>query len=148
MTTQNEVILRELLRLLVRDLGLLQKEDAACCGISVTQCHALVEVGRRGQMNLAELSDCLDLDKSTMSRTISSLTESGYVNRTTDSDNRRYVQISLQPEGRAVYESIEEKMNRYYQCIFEAIPQDKRLQVVESIELLLQAVKQSACCRP
>lgn len=148
MTTENEVVLRELLRLLVRDLGLLQKEDAACCGISVTQCHALVEVGRRGQMNLVELSDCLDLDKSTMSRTISSLTESGYVNRTTDNDNRRYVQISLQPEGQAVFKSIEETMNRYYQCIFEAIPEEKRPQVVESLELLLNAVKQSACCRP
>lgn len=148
MTMENEVLLRELLRLLVRDLGLLQKEDAACCGISVTQCHALVEVGRKGQMNLAELSDCLDLDKSTMSRTISSLTESGYVNRTTDNDNRRYVQISLQPEGQAAFKRIEETMNRYYQCIFEAIPEEKRPQVLESLELLLNAVKQSACCRP
>lgn len=38
--------LRELIRILVRDLGILEKSDGSCCGVTITQCHAIVEIGR------------------------------------------------------------------------------------------------------
>jgi hypothetical protein len=33
--------LRETVRLLVRRLGILEKSEASCCGITLAQCHAL-----------------------------------------------------------------------------------------------------------
>lgn len=139
-------VLRELLRILVRDLGVLEKSDASCCSISIAQCHAIVEIGRRGTISLVELADLLGLDKSTMSRTINNLVEADLVLRELDMENRRYVIIQLTDNGRSVFKSTEESMNSYYQNIFSSIPEDKRNQVLESLKLLTSAVEANRCC--
>jgi DNA-binding MarR family transcriptional regulator len=146
MKNQGNNILRELLRILVRDLGILEKSDASCCGISIAQCHAIVEIGRRGKITLVELADLLGLDKSTMSRTINNLVEADLVLRELDMENRRYVIIQLTDNGRTVFKNTEENMNSYFQSVFSSIPEDKRNQVLESLQLLTSAVETSRCC--
>ena len=146
MESQGNNVLRELLRILVRDLGILEKSDASCCGISIAQCHAIVEIGRRGKITLVELADLLGLDKSTMSRTINNLVEADLVLRELDMENRRYVIIQLTDNGRTVFKSTEESMNSYYQSILSSIPEDKRNQVLESLRLLTSAVEANRCC--
>ncbi|BCJ94713.1 hypothetical protein acsn021_22820 [Anaerocolumna cellulosilytica] len=146
METRGNNVLRELLRILVRDLGILEKSDASCCGISIAQCHAIVEIGRRGRITLVELADLLGLDKSTMSRTINNLVEADLVLRELDMENRRYVIIQLTDNGRTVFKNTEESMNSYYQSIFSSVPEDKRNQVLESLQLLTCAVEANRCC--
>lgn len=143
MINQGSKVLRELIRILVRDLGILEKSDASCCGVSLTQCHAIVEIGRKEKISLVELSGLLGLDKSTMSRTINNLVESDYVIRESDMENRRYIIIQLTERGRSVFQNIEESMEEYYKGIFNAIPENKRNQVLESLQLLKNAVELS-----
>lgn len=132
--------LRELLRILVRDLDLLEKNDSTCCGVTLVQCHALVEIGRKETLSLNELASTLHLDKSTMSRTINNLVESSLVHRDIDNANRRYVSIRLTKEGEEVFSTIETSMNDYYSNIFKSIPDSKRDQVLESLQLLTDAI--------
>lgn len=146
MIHQGSEILRELIRILVRDLGVLEKSDATCCGISIAQCHAIVEIGREGKISLVDLANMLGLDKSTMSRTINNLVESGLVLRDLDMENRRYVSIQLTEKGINVFKNIEETMEEYYKSIFNTIPEDKRSQVLESLQLLKEAVESNNCC--
>ncbi|MDF2887895.1 MAG: transcriptional regulator [Lacrimispora sp.] len=141
MINQGSKVLRELIRILVRDLGILEKSDASCCGVSLTQCHAIVEIGREERISLVDLSSLLGLDKSTMSRTINNLVESDFVIRESDMENRRYIIIQLTEKGESIYQNIEESMEEYYRGIFHAIPEDKRNQVLESLQLLKDAVE-------
>lgn len=143
MINQGSGLLRELIRILVRDLGILEKSDASCSGISLAQCHAIVEIGRKEKISLVDLSGLLGLDKSTMSRTINNLVESDFVLRESDKENRRYVIIQLTEKGRSVFKDIEDSMETYYRDIFNAIPENKRYQVLESLELLKEAVESS-----
>ena len=136
MINQGSGLLRELIRILVRDLGILEKSDASCSGISLAQCHAIVEIGRKEKISLVDLSGLLGLDKSTMSRTINNLVES-------DLENRRYVIIQLTEKGKRVFKDIEDSMETYYRDIFNAIPESKRYQVLESLALLKEAVEGS-----
>ncbi len=138
--------LRELLRILVRDLGILEKSDASCCGISLAQCHAIVEIGRADKISLVDLADILGLDKSTMSRTINNLVDAGLVLRELDMENRRYVIIQLTDNGKSIFRNTEESMNNYYQDVFNSIPEDKRDQIIESLQLLTSAVEENRCC--
>jgi DNA-binding MarR family transcriptional regulator len=135
--------LRETLRILVRNLGILDKSDASCCGVSMTQCHAIVEIGRAKKISLIELADLLELEKSTMSRTINNLVDDGFVTREIDSSNRRYVSIQLTDKGLQVFQNIEDSMHQYYSNIFESIPEDKRDQVLESLEILVKSIKEN-----
>lgn len=140
MMEREMVMLRELLRKMVRDLGILEKNDTPCCGVTLSQCHTLVEIGRREELSLGDLSEIMGLDKSTMSRTVNNLVTSDLVVRDLDAENRRYVKIQLTDKGRAVCCNIEENMDAYYLDIFNAIPKDKRESVLESLKLLSEAI--------
>lgn len=146
MEKQGGDFLRELLRVLVRNLGVLEKSEASCCGTTIAQCHAIVEIGRANQVSLNELADLLGLDKSTMSRTINNLVEDNLAAREIHPEDRRYVTIGLTEKGKEVFKTIENSMELYYQGIFKSIPEDKRDQVLESLQLLADAVKQNKCC--
>ena len=142
----NSEILRELIRILVRNLGILEKTETSCCGVTVSQCHAIVEVGRKKEISLNELAELLGLDKSTMSRTINNLVEEGLVSREIHSGDRRYVTIELTDIGQDVFKTIEDSMEKYYSGILDTIPEDKRSQIIESLQLLVEAVKANKSC--
>lgn len=146
MINQGSDNLRELIRVLVRNLGILEKSDASCCEITIAQCHAIVEIGRAKKIVLIDLADLLGLDKSTMSRTINNLVEAGLVIRDLNPENRRYVTIQLTESGMEAFKNIEETMKQYYKSIFSSIPENKRSQVLESLQLLTNAVKNNKCC--
>jgi len=147
MENQGSNYLRELVRVLVRNLGILEKSDANCCGVTISQCHAIVEIGRSGEVSLSELAELLALDKSTMSRTINNLVEDGLVIRELDPEDRRYVKIKLTDKGIKIFKDIEESMDRYYKAIFNSVPEEKREQVLDSLKLLIEAVNKNKCCR-
>lgn len=132
--------LREALRVLVRKLGILEKSEAACCQLSLTQCHSITEVGRAGEMSLGALAELLQLEKSTLSRTVNQLVDNGLLVREADSGDRRYVAITLSEAGEKIYEQNEESMLTYYGGVLEKIPADKRGQVLESLVLLNEAL--------
>lgn len=143
MEKQGVLYLRESIRILVRNLGILEKGDATCCGITISQCHAIVEIGRAKQMSLNRLSELLGLNKSTMSRTINNLVEDNLVFREIHTKDRRYINIELTSKGQGVYQDIEMSMGTYYKKIFQSIPEDKRQQVLDSLTFLTNAVKEN-----
>lgn len=138
-------ILSERARILVRHLGNLEKNDASCCGISLAQCHAIMEIGRKGKINPNDLADLLGVDKTTMSRTINNLVESDLAVRHLNGGDRRYVVIQLTKNGQRFFENTETGMKRYFQSVLERIPEDKRSQVLESLEIFKAAVKNCGC---
>lgn len=139
--------LREIIRTLERKLGLLENTQLSCCGITFTQCHALVEIGRAERITLNVLAALLDLEDSTMSRTVNNLVTKGLAARTADERDRRYVAISLTDAGMALFRNIETGMESYFSDIVAKIPEDKRAQVLDSMQILLDAVVVSGCCK-
>lgn len=139
-------LLREQMRLLERRLGFLNDQDMACCGVTMAQCHALVEIGRAGAISLRELAELLGLDSSTTSRTIQNLVSRGLVSREAASEDRRYVSITLSPEGVTLFRGIEERMDGRFADIYAALPAEQAETVLESLQLLLNALEQQDCC--
>jgi DNA-binding MarR family transcriptional regulator len=137
--------LREIMRILERKLGVLDDIQSSCSGIAFAQCHAIVEIGRSHILSLNGLAEMLGLDKSTMSRTINNLVNEGLVARELDLEDRRFIRIELTPGGRKIYEGIEETMNLYFKNVYGSIPEDKREQVIESLNLLVLALLENEC---
>ncbi|TCL66588.1 DNA-binding MarR family transcriptional regulator [Hydrogenispora ethanolica] len=140
-------IFRELVRRLERKLGLLDELEASCCGISFAQCHAMVEIGRAGSISLNDLADILTLDKSTMSRTINNLVANDLVSREIDPGDRRYVAIQLTESGQKAFQTIERGMAEFFANVYQSIPESKREQVLDSLEILLAALAENDCCK-
>ena len=139
-------IFREVVKTCVRKLGLLQKADAACCGITVAQCHTLVEVGKANSLSLNKLSESLTLDKSTMSRTVDNLVNAGLVERQVDKEDRRYTKITLTAKGTEMVEVINSSMKEYFEKVMNSIPEEKRGVVIAALPYLLTAVRGTESC--
>jgi len=138
--------LRELIRIIVRGLGILEKNEASCCGVTLGQCHAIVEIGRKEEISLNELAKLLNLDKSTMSRTVNNLVKQNLVERKINPEDRRYMMIGLTKEGNKIFREIEDSMKLYYERVLNDISEDKRDQVIESLQILLKAIGKNKCC--
>jgi len=144
----NSMQLREIVRILERKLGALEDSQLiSCCSITMAQCHALVEIGRAKSISLNELAKLLDLESSSMSRTVNNLVNNDLVKRDLDPVDRRYITITLTEHGSKLFKDIEEDMNLYYTMIYDCLPKNKRDQVLESLQLLLEAIEQSECCK-
>lgn len=148
MDTKDSARLREVIRQLERKLGVLETYRFSCCGLaSLAQCHALVEIGRAGSLSLIELASMLNLDTSTMSRTVENLVKGKLARREADESDRRYVRIYLTGEGKKLFTLIEEETKSYYDDVLAEIPENKHEQVVESMALLCDAIGIKACCK-
>ncbi len=133
--------LREKLRQLERAIDGCFRAEGGCCGLTLSQCHTLIEVGYKGEVSLIDLATTLSLDPSTLSRTVNGLVLVGLISRLTNEKDRRYVVISLTGQGKKVFEEIEAIFNRYYSGVLGLIPDDKKDPVVDSIALFADAVK-------
>jgi DNA-binding MarR family transcriptional regulator len=137
-TVQN---FRRSLRSIEREVEQQIKTDTVCCGVSLAQCHALMELGLGGAMTIADLAEIIKLDKSTLSRTIDSMVQTGLVDRTIDPKDRRYMQIKLTAQGKKVFAEINTGCNQLYLKVFDCIPTAKQRQVIDSLGIFARALE-------
>ncbi|MCX5805574.1 MAG: MarR family transcriptional regulator [Proteobacteria bacterium] len=137
---------RKNLRKLEKKLAIQLKEDSFCCGVTIAQCHTLLAIEAKGFTTATELALELELDKSTLSRTIDGFVITGLINRETDTDNRRSQKISLTSQGKKVTDSINVQWNLYFASLFARIPESKHQAVIESIAILSDIIPSSECC--
>ena len=157
MLSSNQLLLqfRANLRVIERETANYLKNETACCGVSLSQCHILMELDAQGEMSLKQLAANLEADPSTLSRVIDGMVNSGLILRAANPDDRRAVILKLSEQGQRTAATINEQSNRFYQRLFELLPTEKHAQMVESITLLggaLSALRrnqpfdQQTCC--
>lgn len=140
MNEVNSKNFRELIRILERKLGLLNKQDQCCSEVTLAQCHALVEIGRSKTISLKELSNLLGLDISTMSRTVESLVKKDFVFRSPSKVDRRSIDIELTDKGLNIFNEIETKMNNEFKNIFEKIPTEDQSTAFSGLSIIIDAL--------
>jgi DNA-binding MarR family transcriptional regulator len=104
---------RVLLRRLEREL-FMQNTDSCCNGVTLAQCHTLLEIESKGKGSLTELANTLGLDKSTVSRTVDGLVNVGLVDRTIPAENRRMATLQLTATGKNMCNSINSTNDKYF----------------------------------
>lgn len=139
-------LLRDLVRALGKSVGTLEKREMLCCGVTIGQCYAILEIGLAEDISLIDLANLLNLDKSTMSRTVNNLVNHGLVDRIIDAENRRYVKLKLTEHGKEAFDKINETFSLFLDDIFNNISESKRAQMLESLEILISALKNYKFC--
>lgn len=85
---------RECFRILEREIFF--QNTASCCnGVSLSQCHALLEIENNDKISVTELAQNMQLDKSTVSRTVDGLVKMDMVDRVIPDENRRKAILNL-----------------------------------------------------
>jgi DNA-binding MarR family transcriptional regulator len=140
--------LRRCLRFLERAFSQRLKYDSGCCGITVAQCHTLLEIHDAETVPLCSIAQELGLDSSTLSRTVDGLVKLGYVSRCENPDDRRCMKVSLTERGKAIVDQINSLYDRTIEVLLQKIPENKHKIVVESVILLTRTIKEleHPCC--
>ena len=138
---------RAKLREIERAVWIQTKSEALCCGVTMAQCHAIMEIGKAGELNLRDLSAHLGLDNSTLSRTVESLVQDDLADRTPSNEDRRATVIRLTEKGRAARNRINATWNRICRDMFRSISPEKHTQFIESVSILAELLK-GCCCAP
>ncbi|CAD7846838.1 MAG: hypothetical protein [Olavius algarvensis Delta 4 endosymbiont] len=128
------------LRKFERLVGSQQKGNTCCSGVTLAQCHTILEMEHLGKTTSGELAHSLGLDKSTLSRTVDGLVNIGLVSRVPHPADRRYTWLLLTDQGRSTCDEINRLNDLYYSQVFEAIPKGERPGVLLAFGLLVDAM--------
>jgi DNA-binding MarR family transcriptional regulator len=133
---------REILREFERENNF-QNNHHCCKGISITQCHALMEIGKRPEIKLVDLSERLNLDKSTVSRTIDGLVKNNLVKRNVPDGNRRVTNISLSQNGSKLFKKINQDNNTFYSKVLDNIPNSEKENFLRLFSLFVKGMQEN-----
>jgi DNA-binding MarR family transcriptional regulator/GNAT superfamily N-acetyltransferase len=98
--------IRSASRDLVRQLGLMT-QTVAGTDLTLSAVHAIIEIGRAGQLSARELSEKLQLEKSTVSRLVKSLMARGELRELRSSNDLRVKLLSLSRQGKKTLGNID-----------------------------------------
>ncbi len=128
--------------------------DRICChDISVSQCYALENLVRRGEMTLNDLAALLYLDKSTASRVVDALERKGYVARAEHPGDHRALLLAATAEGRALHRRIEGELLAEEEAMLAEFAPEVRRAMTEVLRRLARAAAArveaggGSCCR-
>jgi DNA-binding MarR family transcriptional regulator len=136
------------LRVLEREIARQLESPTTCCGVTLAQCHALLELSS-ADVSLGGLAGALELDVSTLSRTVEGLVRAGLVERSADPADRRAVRLRLTAAGGERVATINEMCNRDYARVLGELGDSERRAVVRAVRVLgdlMRRVRTGASC--
>jgi DNA-binding MarR family transcriptional regulator len=131
-------LLRDVARLHVRA----QRQQVACCGTTVAQCHILTELERTGPLALTELGARLGLHKGWISRGVASLVDEGLVERGRTGRDERVVVVRLSAAGQRRVAALNQALNRHAARVLGRIPAPERALVQKALALVRAALRE------
>lgn len=124
---------REILRRFEREI-FVQTSESCCNGVTLAQCHTLLEIESKNKESITELSKTLGLDKSTISRTIDGLVNIGLVDRTIPAENRRMTTLKLTEDGKNICNSINYKSDKYFSDVLSILTEPEKEELINLLE--------------
>jgi DNA-binding MarR family transcriptional regulator len=90
-----------------------------------------------------ELAARLQLEKSTVSRLVGILESRGWIARVRSAQDGRARELRLTDSGRQMTTDLAEARRAKFARVFEAIPEIERAAVLESLQILVEAMRET-----
>lgn len=119
-----------------------QNASECCCGVTLAECHTILEVEKHGMLTSNQLAEHLGLDKSTISRTLDKLAKKDAISRVIPAENRRSNLISLTEKGKGIADMINAGNNHYYEQALAQFNNQDREQFMELFSQFVAEMEQ------
>jgi DNA-binding MarR family transcriptional regulator len=133
---------RKGLRELEREVELALSDQTECCGVTPAQCHLILAVEEAGETSVGEIATALELDSSTLSRSVDGLVRAGLLERKEDPSNRRRQLVNLSAKGSEKAASINALCDRYYEGLLGALPAKESKAIVSALPVFVKALRE------
>jgi DNA-binding MarR family transcriptional regulator len=127
-------------RQMVRELGFMEATLAAT-DYPPSAVHAILEIGIRGPMTAVQLAAFLHLEKSSVSRLVRKLIESGELKETLDANDARVKPLALTAEGKRTLAALHEFGRRQVSGALSRLTEAERRTVRDGLMLYARALK-------
>ena len=141
----NEAELQEQMMTLVRTFGLHKPEETPCGQpITVAEAYTLAELAKENQLSQHDLVQRLNLAKSTVSRMVNKLVKRGWINQDRSQEDGRMWLLSLTEKGQETAVVLSQSRQTKFAQILTHIPEGEQGSVLNALETLIQAMRQSS----
>ena len=123
-----------------RDLEVLQQE-LKDFDMTTTQMRALAVLSVSSSVTINELSVFSVTEQSTMSRTLDSLEEQGYIRRQARPDDMRVRDVSITAKGRAAFEKVRPMLYRMLLQMFDGVEEDEYRNFLGTLHKVLRNIR-------
>jgi DNA-binding MarR family transcriptional regulator len=142
---------RGMLRRFEREL-FMQNNESCCNGVTLAQCHTLLEIENKGKESLTELSKTLGLDKSTISRTVEGLVNIGLVDRSIPAENRRMATLQLTEAGNNICQTINNSNEKYFEDTLSILNEKETTELIRLLDKVINRMTElrsqvGTCCK-
>jgi DNA-binding MarR family transcriptional regulator len=127
-------------RLMVRELGFMEATLAAS-DYPPSAVHAILEIGIRGPMTSGQIAGVLHLEKSSVSRLVRKLIESGELKEMSDAADGRVKPLTLTAKGQRTLAALHEFGRRQVSGALSRLSESERDAVREGLMLYARALK-------
>ena len=131
---------------LVRQFGLMN-QTVAGTDLTLSSVHAIIEIGRAGQLSSRELSQKLQLEKSTVSRLVKALVARGEIRELRSSKDLRVKLLSLTRQGKDTLGNIDHYAEARVSTALEQLNADSRQGVLKGLQDYSGALKTASPVR-
>lgn len=112
-------------------------------GITTAKMRALAILSITPSATINELSVFAVTEQSTMSRTLDSLEEQGYIRRQPRPDDMRIRDVTITEEGRAAFEALWPTMYDLFQQMFAGIEDEEYRSFINVLHRVLRNIRQN-----
>lgn len=133
-------------RTIVRELGFM-RATLAGTRLSISTVHALLALGERGTLTAAELSEILNLEKSSISRMVRKLIQAEEIEERPSPADARAKLLSLTARGQASLAGIEAFGRAQVETALSNLPAGQRRLVAEGLQAYATALSASRRAR-
>jgi DNA-binding MarR family transcriptional regulator len=127
-------------RLMVRELGFMETTVAAS-DYPPSAVHTILEIGIRGPMTSGQIAGVLHLEKSSVSRLVRKLIESGELREMLDAEDGRVKPLTLTAKGRRTLSALHDFGRRQVFGALSQLSESERNAVREGLILYARALK-------
>lgn len=110
-------------------------------GLSHSQVGAMMTLYHRGACGVSDIGEQLGITVAAASQLVDRLVQQGLLERTEDTADRRFKQVSLAPQGKALIASGIEYRQRWMELLTQALTPDEQEKVSGALSLLTQAAQ-------
>ena len=101
-------------------------EAGAAAGLTPARVSALLNIDRTGPLRLAELAEAEGLNPTMLSRMVADFVESGWVERTSDAEDRRSAWVGITPAGHRLAERMRKQRTAAVEAAMSGLAPDAR----------------------
>ena len=120
------------------------RDEAFCEGVTFHQFMILDAVAKVKELHMADLHQILSVQKSTTTRLVNPLIKKGLLRRDKTDHDSRAVKLTLTKQGIETHKKVWLCLMDFYQKVTNNIPEEKKSEVLECVNIFIAAIKNSS----